>query len=121
MMPATGKGLEQQMTGRLEGKIAIITGGNAGMGKRTVERFVEEGATVVLAARRVEAGEAVAAACGERAVFRRVDVAVEDEVADLIAYTVDTFGRLDCLFNNAGGPAPVGRVQDVSMEELDTA
>ena len=109
------------MAGRLEGKVAIVTGGNSGMGKRTVERFVEEGATVVLAARREEAGEAVAAACGDRAVFRKVDVAVEIEVADLIGFTVETFGRLDCLFNNAGVPAPGGRIQDVSLEELDTA
>ncbi|MEM7339192.1 MAG: SDR family oxidoreductase [Actinomycetota bacterium] len=109
------------MAGRLDGKVAIITGGNTGMGRRSVERFVEEGATVVLAARRVEEGEAVAAACGERATFRRVDVTVEAEVADLISSTVDTHGRLDCLFNNAGGPAPVGRVQDVSMDELDAA
>ncbi len=109
------------MEGRLEGKVAIVTGGSSGIGKRTVERFVEEGATVVLAARRVDAGEAVAAACGDRAVFRKVDVAVESEVADLLDFTVDTFGRLDCLFNNAGGPAPICRVQDVSLEELDSA
>ena len=109
------------MAGRLEEKVAIITGGNTGMGKRTVERFVEEGATVVLAARRVEAGEAVAAACGDQAVFRKVDVAVESEVADLIRFTVDTYGRLDCLFNNAGVPAAGGRIQDVSLDELDAA
>ncbi|MGB5759320.1 MAG: SDR family oxidoreductase [Acidimicrobiales bacterium] len=109
------------MAGRLEGKVAIITGGNTGLGKRTVERFVEEGATVVLAARRVDAGEAVAAACGEQAVFRKVDVAVESEVADLIRFTVDTYGRLDCMFNNAGVPAPGGRIQDVSLDELDAA
>ncbi|MGI9611889.1 MAG: SDR family NAD(P)-dependent oxidoreductase [Acidimicrobiales bacterium] len=109
------------MAGRLDGKVAIVTGGNAGIGKRTVERFIEEGATVVLAARRVDAGEQVAAACGERAVFRKVDVGVEAEVAELIQYTVDAFGRLDCLFNNAGMPAPAGRIQDVSLEELDAA
>jgi NAD(P)-dependent dehydrogenase (short-subunit alcohol dehydrogenase family) len=109
------------MASRLEGKVAIITGGNTGIGKRTVERFVEEGATVVLAARRVEAGEAVAAACGDQAVFRKVDVAVESEVADLIGFTVDTYGQLDCLFNNAGVPAPACRVQDFSLEELDSA
>lgn len=109
------------MTGRLEGKVAIVTGGNTGIGKRTVERFVEEGATVVLAARRVDEGESVAAACGPAATFHRVDVSVEAEVADLIRSTVDTHGRLDVIFNNAGCPAPACRVQDVDLTELDAA
>ncbi len=109
------------MSGRLEGKITIVTGGNTGIGKRTVERFVEEGATVVLAARRAAEGEAVAEACGDRAVFRQVDVTDEDQVRDLVDFTVERFGRIDCLFNNAGGPAPVARVQDVDLAELDRA
>ena len=69
----------------------------------------------------MDAGEAVAAACGEHAVFRKVDVAVESEVADLIRFTLDTYGRLKCLFNNAGVPAPSGRIQHVSLDELDAA
>ena len=109
------------MTGRLEGKVAIVTGGNTGIGKRTVERFVEEGATVVLAARRADEGESVAAACGPSATFHRVDVSIEAEVADLIRSTADTHGRLDVIFNNAGCPAPACRVQDVDLVELDAA
>lgn len=113
--------MSTQTAGRLAGKVAIITGGNTGIGKRTVERFLEEGATVVLAARRVEQGQAVADAGGERAVFRQVDVTDESQVHDLVQYTHDTFGRIDCLFNNAGGPAPVARIQDVDLGELDRA
>src|SRR5690554_5119149 len=109
------------MAGRLEGKIAIVTGGNAGIGRRTVERFVEEGATVVLAARREAEGEAVARALGERAVFRRCDVSVEADVKALVDFTVGRYGRLDCIFNNAGGPAPVCRVQDVPIDGLNRA
>ena len=109
------------MAGRLDGKITIITGGNTGIGKRTVERFVEEGATVVLAARRETEGAAVADACGDRAVFRRVDVTDEAQVEGLIAFTVERFGRVDCVFNNAGGPAPPVRVQDVDLGELEQA
>lgn len=109
------------MVGRLKGKVTIVTGGNTGIGKRTVERFVEEGATVVLAARRAEEGEAVAEACGDKAVFRQVDVTDESQVRDLIGFTVERYGRVDCLFNNAGGPAPAVRVQDVDLDQLGRA
>lgn len=113
--------MSDRLEGRLAGKVTIVTGGNTGIGKRTVERFVEEGATVVLAARRSSEGKAVAEACGEQAVFRQVDVTDEAQVRDLVAFTVDTYGKIDCLFNNAGGPAPVCRVQDVDLSELDQA
>lgn len=112
---------EETMAGRLDGKITIVTGGNTGIGRRTVERFVEEGAVVVLAARRADEGEAVAKACGERASFRQVDVTDESQVKALIDSTVDRYGRLDCLFNNAGGPAPVCRIQDVPLDDLNRA
>jgi NAD(P)-dependent dehydrogenase (short-subunit alcohol dehydrogenase family) len=94
--------------GRLEGKVAIVTGATSGIGKRTAERFVEEGATVVLAGRREAEGEAVARALGPRARFIRTDVTREDDVQRLVDAAVARHGRLDCLFNNAGGPGPRG-------------
>jgi NAD(P)-dependent dehydrogenase (short-subunit alcohol dehydrogenase family) len=63
----------------------------------------------------------VAEACGERAVFRQVDVTDESQVRGLIGATVEQHGRIDCVFNNAGGPAPPVRVQDVDLGELERA
>ena len=105
--------------GRLEGKVAIVTGATSGMGKRTAERFVEEGATVVVAGRREAEGEAVAKALGSRAHFVRTDVAREDDVRRLIGFAVDRFGRLDCLFNNAGGPGPRGGVATIPLDAAE--
>ena len=81
--------------GRLEGKVAIVTGATSGMGKRTAELFVEEGATVILAGRREAEGEAVARALGPRAQFVRTDVAREEDVRRLVGASVDRHGRLD--------------------------
>ena len=106
---------------RLEGKIAIITGGTSGIGERSVEIFVEEGAQVVFCGRREELGRALADRVGPRAEFIRADVAVEDDVANLINTTVQRHGRLDVLFNNAGGPAPTGSIADVDTELYDRA
>ncbi len=66
--------------GRLEGKVAIVTGGNSGMGASTVELFVAEGARVVIAARGEELGQALAARLGENAIFKRTDVSVEADL-----------------------------------------
>ena len=105
--------------GRLEGKVAIVTGATSGMGKRTAERFVEEGATVVVAGRREAEGEAVAKALGPRGHFVRTDVAREDDVRRLVAFAVDRLGRLDCLFNNAGGPGPRGGVETIPLDAAE--
>ncbi len=102
--------------GRLEGKIALITGGTSGIGARSVEIFVEEGAEVVFCGRRENLGQALAEKVGERATFIKTDVSVESEVAELISRTVAAHGRIDVLFNNAGGPAPVGSIADVDMD-----
>ena len=61
-----------------------------------------EGATVVLAGRSRDKGEALADELGERALFKRTDIMSEDDIAALVDFTVERFGRLDCLFNNAG-------------------
>jgi len=73
--------------GRLEAKIAIITGGTSGIGKRAVERFVEESACVVVAARREAEGQALARALGKTVEFVRTDVAREADVKAVIDFT----------------------------------
>ena len=103
--------------GRLQGKIAIITGGTSGIGLRSVERFIEEGATVVFSGRREKEGGEIAAALGENAHFQKADVSIEADVENLVAETVRQFGRIDVLFNNAGGPAPVGSIETVDYEK----
>jgi NAD(P)-dependent dehydrogenase (short-subunit alcohol dehydrogenase family) len=107
---------EETGMGRLEGKVAIVTGATSGMGKRTAERFVEEGATVILAGRRDAEGEAAAKALGPRARFVRTDVSKEDDVRRMIDAAVDRHGRLDCLFNNAGGPGPRGGIATIPLD-----
>lgn len=107
--------------GRLEGKVAIITGGTSGMGKRTAERFIEEGAAVVIAGRREAEGEALARVLGPRADFVRTDVTREADVARLVAFAADRYGRLDCLFNNAGGPGPVGGIETIPVDGMERA
>ena len=88
--------------GRLAGKVAVVTGGNSGMGAGTVELFVAEGARVVIAARGEEAGQALADRLGENAIFKRTDVSVEADVQALVDATMEKWGRVDVLFNNAG-------------------
>ena len=107
--------------GKLDGKVAIVTGGTSGIGRRTAEVFVEEGASVVIAARRLELGQEIAAALGSRAVFLRTDITQEADVQAMVAHAVARFGRLDCLFNNAGGPAPAGGIETIPLDRFDAA
>jgi NAD(P)-dependent dehydrogenase (short-subunit alcohol dehydrogenase family) len=106
--------------GVLEGKVAIVTGGTSGIGARTVELFVEEGARVVIAGRRHDEGEALANQLGPTASFVRTDVASEPDVKAMIGHAVAKYGRLDCLFNNAGTPGgPMTGIADLDMEHYD--
>ncbi len=105
------------MSGRLEGKIAVVTGGTSGIGKRIVERFVGEGAAVVFSGRRL--AESAAVASGTGAIFVEADVAVEADAERTIKTALDTHGRLDVLVNNAGGPAPVGRLETLPLAGFD--
>ena len=90
---------------RLANKVAIITGGGSGIGKVSAHLFAKEGAKVVVAQRTESTGEETAAAInasGGEAIFVRTDVSVASEVENLVKKTVDTFGKVDILFNNAG-------------------
>jgi NAD(P)-dependent dehydrogenase (short-subunit alcohol dehydrogenase family) len=107
------------MTGQLSGKVAIITGGSSGIGAKSAELFVQEGARVVIAARRLAEGEALAARLGPNALFHATDVSDESQVQSLVRGCVEKFGRLDCIFNNAGNTSPACGIADTKVEDLD--
>jgi len=104
------------MSGRLKDKVAIITGGTSGIGRRTVEIFAEEGASVLIAARREKDGRELAKKLGDKVDFLKTDVSLETDVKRMIDYAVDRFGHLDCLFNNAGASAPYGGIASIPSE-----
>ncbi len=93
------------MAGRVEGKVAIITGAASGLGAESARRLAREGAPVVLTDMQAEAGQAVAdeiQAAGGRAVFLPHDVTDEARWAEVVAHAMERFGRLDVLVNSAG-------------------
>lgn len=87
---------------QLAGKVAIVTGGASGLGRATVELFVEEGAQVVVADVNAEGGEAFAAELGSAAAFKQTDVADAEQVQAAVDFAVKRFGGLDIMVNNAG-------------------
>ena len=101
---------------RLEGHVALITGSTAGIGKAIARRFASEGASVMVTGRDVERGEQVAAACGEQAAFTAADLGAVDTADALVAVTVERFGGLSILVNNAaasgGGDGAVADLSD---------
>ena len=108
-----------ELKGRLEGKVAIVTGGNSGMGAGTVELFAAQGARVVIAARGEELGQTLADRLGENVIFKRTDVSLEADVKALIESTVEMWGRVDVLFNNAGIGQAYVNVEEFSVVEFD--
>ena len=102
---------------RLEGKVAVITGGASGMGAATVRRFVAEGAKVVIADLQADKGAALAAELGGAATFIETDVGQEADVKAMIDLAVDRYGGLDCLFNNAGFGGVTGLIEETDMGE----
>jgi NAD(P)-dependent dehydrogenase (short-subunit alcohol dehydrogenase family) len=100
--------------GALDGKTAIVTGGTSGIGEGIAKAFVTEGANVVIVGRREEEGRALEKQIGVR--FVRADVANEADVEAMVGRTLEWFGRLDCLVNNAGIPSPM-----ISITETDAA
>jgi NAD(P)-dependent dehydrogenase (short-subunit alcohol dehydrogenase family) len=111
------------MSGRLEGKITLITGASSGIGKATAMAFAAEGAAVVVAARR-EAETAETARqirdAGGRAIAVATDVTSESQVKALVETAIRTYGRLDIAVNNAGIFGAEGPVHEVAAEYWDT-
>ena len=107
------------MTGRLEGKTAVITGAASGIGAGTARLFLEEGAQVVVADMQVDAGRALVAELGPRARFAEVNVLDESQLAAAVDLAVSEFGQLDIMFNNAGIVGAVGRISEMSVEAWD--
>ena len=105
------------MTGRLAGKVAIITGGASGMGRATVKKFITEGAQVVIADMQDAKGQQLQAEVGSDAVFVSTDVCDEASVKHMIEVALERFGRLDCLFNNAGFGGVTGDITATRMDE----
>ncbi|MCL4114369.1 UNVERIFIED_CONTAM: hypothetical protein GTU68_025731 [Idotea baltica] len=89
------------------------------MGLATAERFIAEGASVVIADFNVDNGTAAATQLGDRCRFTKCDVAVEDDVAAAIALATDAFGRLDIVFNNAGIGGAFGPITEIKAEDWD--
>ena len=106
---------------RLKGKVALITGGTSGIGSATAKRFASEGAAVAIIGRNVERGEEVArdiVAKGGRAMFVRCDVRIANDCRTAVEQTLERFGKIDILFNNAGVFHPKS-VPDCTEEEWD--
>ena len=109
---------------RLANRVAIITGGASGMGLASVNRFLEEGASVVIADFNEDTGQAAIAAAAangfaDQITFVRTDVANEADIAKLIDHTLHKFGKLDIMFNNAGVGGAICPLTETTVESWD--
>jgi NAD(P)-dependent dehydrogenase (short-subunit alcohol dehydrogenase family) len=108
---------------KLEDKIAVITGGTSGIGAACAKVFAEYGAAVVIAGRNVENGAAIEQSIisqGGKAKYIKCDVTKEEDIVNLIRYTIDAYGKINILFNNAGLMLPsveLDRLEYSSWEE----
>lgn len=105
--------------GRLEGRVAVVTGGASGIGAETARRLVRDGARVIVADVQAEAAERIAAEIGERARAVRTDVAREEDVAAAVDLAVTEFGQLDIMFANAGVFGAYGPIHTARMTDVD--
>ena len=105
--------------GEMDGKVAVVTGGASGIGEAAVRLFIKEGARVVIADMQQERGKALANELGNMATFVQVEVRQEQQVKSAIDTAVEDWGRLDCIFNNAGFGGVLGPVEDIPVDEFD--
>ena len=107
------------MVGRLDGKVAVITGGASGIGAASAALFAAEGARIVVADVQVEQGWSVVKAIGDSARFATCDVTDEAAIAAAVDVAVATWGRLDCTFNNAGIVGAIGSIAETTADAWD--
>jgi len=104
---------------RLDGKVALITGGSAGIGLGIAKTFSEAGASVMITSRKADKCEAAAAEIGGDVEWRASHVGDPEQAARVIDETIERFGALDILVNNAATNPHAGRVIDVELSKLD--
>ena len=105
------------MDQRLSGRVAVITGGASGIGAATAKKFIEHGAKVVLGDIQEAPLAEFVASLGDNAIGRRCDVTSEDDVEALVEAAVQTFGKIDVMFNNAGIVGAIGPLETTPREE----
>ena len=105
--------------GELDGRVAIITGGASGIGAASVRLFVESGARVVVGDLQSDLGNALARELSPNVIFQKTDVSRENDVRTLVSRAETSFGRLDCMFNNAGFGGALGGIAETPVEEWD--
>src|SRR5262245_26653017 len=102
-----------------EGKVAIVTGSASGIGEGTARLMAAHGATVIVADIQDDRGRAVAEDVGERAEYWHCDVTSERDVAAVVDSAVESHGRLDCMFNNAGIAGVKGPIDELSLDDWE--
>ena len=107
------------MAGRVEGKVAVVTGAASGLGEATARLMHAEGASVILTDIQDDRGQRVAADLGDRARYLHCDVSSEPDVANAVDEAINHFGRLDCMFNNAGIVGTQGGIDEIPLEEYE--
>jgi NAD(P)-dependent dehydrogenase (short-subunit alcohol dehydrogenase family) len=105
--------------GKLDNRVAAVTGGASGIGKAIAKLFAKEGAQVVVSDIDDELGKKLAKSLGKSATFIHADVSLEDDVKGMIDRAVNTYGRLDCMVNNAGMGGVQGGIETIPVEGFD--
>ncbi|HLR96163.1 MAG TPA: SDR family oxidoreductase [Jiangellaceae bacterium] len=112
-------GVRFAMAGLLQDKVAIVTGGTSGIGRATVERYVDEGAKVVIADIQDDKGQDVADGLGDPVLYVHTDVTNETAIEAVVKTTAEHFGKLDIIYNNAGAQGDPSAITDLSSAGFD--